>query len=160
MDNTTGTQTTEIVQATQTDTVTKKPFGRPKGSKKKLGLSLAERLKILEKIATSKDPEIKDCDKLGAVKLISDLLGDRVDPNERLLPIYTLRFELENKSGKVSDKSVPDAPNSPSEPVKVILPSPDMPVSVEPVIIQHTESEQDIGDTLKEDETGDLDSIF
>jgi len=138
--------------------------GRPVGSKKKLGLSLVERLKILEKIATSKDPDIKDTDKLGAVKLMSELLGDKIDPAERQLPLYTLRFELDSKTSNNRKQSVDklpmDASNSLSNAILLPDPSPDMPVSVEPVIIQHTESEQDIGDTLKEDETGDLDSIF
>ena len=134
------------ISTVTTDTVTKKPFGRPKGSKKRLGLPLEERLKILKKIAKSTDPEIKDCDRLGAVKLMTELLADKVNPAERMLPVYRLEFVLD-KSGKVSDKSPVTASNPAPEPVKVVDQAPTIPLPN-----YNDPTQDDIGQEIKENE--------
>ena len=121
------------IETTETTIEVKPKMGRPVGSKKKLGLSIKERLKILESIATSKDPNVKDTDRLGAVKLMTELLADKIDPKERLLPVYTLRFELDklDKSGKVEDYMPVTASNSPVKVVEVVEPSTDIPLEPE-----------------------------
>ena len=137
----------------------KPKMGRPVGSKKRLGIPLAERLKILESIARSKDPDVKDTDKLGAVKLMSELLGDKVDPSERQLPIYTLRIELD-KSGKVDNNMPVTAPNSPVKVVKVVEQAPVIPLPDYNDLVQDTLIEQDIGDEIKEQDEKESDSLF
>ena len=137
----------------------KPKMGRPVGSKKRLGIPLAERLKILESIARSKDPDVKDTDKLGAVKLMSELLGDKVDPSERQLPIYTLRIELD-KSGKVDNNMPVTAPNSPVKVVKVVEQAPIIPMPDYNDLVQDTLIEQDIGDELAEEGKEDGNELF
>jgi len=137
----------------------KPKMGRPVGSKKRLGIPLAERLKILESIARSKDPDVKDTDKLGAVKLMSELLGDKVDPSERQLPIYTLRIELD-KSGKVDNNMPVTASNSPVKVVKVVEQAPVIPLPDYNDLVQDTLIEQDIGDEIKEQDEKESDSLF
>ena len=137
----------------------KPKMGRPVGSKKRLGIPLAERLKILESIARSKDPDVKDTDKLGAVKLMSELLGDKVDPSERQLPIYTLRIELD-KSGKVDNNVPVTAPNSPVKVVKVVEQAPVIPMPDYNDLVQDTLIEQDIGDELAEEGKEDGNELF
>ena len=137
----------------------KPKMGRPVGSKKRLGIPLAERLKILESIARSKDPDVKDTDKLGAVKLMSELLGDKVDPSERQLPIYTLRIELD-KSGKVDNNMPVTAPNSPVKVVKVVEQAPVIPMPDYNDLVQDTLIEQDIGDELAEEGKEDGNELF
>ena len=137
----------------------KPKMGRPVGSKKRLGIPLAERLKILESIARSKDPDVKDTDKLGAVKLMSELLGDKVDPSERQFPIYTLRIELD-KSGKVDNNMPVTAPNSPVKVVKVVEQAPIIPMPDYNDLVQDTLIEQDIGDELAEEGKEDGNELF
>lgn len=49
---------------------------RPLGSKNKTGMSFEKRMKVLQKIAL--DPNEKSVDRLNAIKLITDLLQDKV----------------------------------------------------------------------------------
>lgn len=58
------------------NTPAKKPRGRPKGSTKKTGLSFEKRMAVLQKIAL--DNSAKDTDRLAAIKLITDMLSDKV----------------------------------------------------------------------------------
>lgn len=71
---------------------------RPKGAKNKvLGAEFPreQRLKILKKIATSKDPTIKSTDKLNAIKLYTEILSDKVIPEQQDNPITNLKYILD-----------------------------------------------------------------
>lgn len=67
-------------------------MARPKGSKNKQpqGLSLRKRLRLLQEI--SLDLNQKSVDRLAAIKLMSELLGDKIKDNNSVNPITTLKF--------------------------------------------------------------------
>ena len=155
MDNSASVQTTAEI---------KRKAGRPVGAKKRLGMSIEDRLKVLEKIARSNSPDIKDDTRISAIKQITDILADRVDKNERMLPVYKLEFVLDRKVSN-NDKQSPDnkpteASNSPSE-TKLLpetMPTETMPDYNDPV--QDIGIEQDIGDELAEEGKEDGNELF
>ena len=65
---------------------------RPKGSKNKVsqGLPLEKRLKVLQKIIL--DDTQKTCDRLQAVKTMTELMNDKVKTAQGENPITTLKF--------------------------------------------------------------------
>jgi len=71
----------------------KKKYGRPKGRKDGvLGLSLNKRLKELKKIIGN--PAIKEADRIMAVRLMSELMGDRIKTaGEDNQQIVMIKFE-------------------------------------------------------------------
>ena len=90
MDNSIDTTTTPIRNS--------RGAGRPKGVRNPLGMSIKDRLKILERIAKSTDKDVSEADRISAIKQITELLADKINPQERMLPVYMLRMELDRKS--------------------------------------------------------------
>jgi len=75
---------------TGTTPVTKKKTGRPKG-KASAGLSLDKRLKILSKIALSKDA--KPADVINACMQITSLLNDKIKDTESGVQTTVIKFD-------------------------------------------------------------------
>jgi len=67
-------------------------MSRPKGSKNKAGqgLPLDKRLKVLQKIIM--DPNEKSVDRLNAIKLMTDMLSDKVKETQSSNPITNISF--------------------------------------------------------------------
>ena len=68
-------------------------MARPKGSKNKQspGLSFNKRMKVLQTIIN--DSSQKTCDRLSAIKTMTDMLSDKVKENTMENPLTTIKFE-------------------------------------------------------------------
>lgn len=69
-----------------------RPAGRPKGKRSQLGMSLKNRLKTLKELI--ENPNTKDSDRVLAVKLMTELLSDKliVDKGKEA-DTYMIKFE-------------------------------------------------------------------
>jgi hypothetical protein len=154
MDNTASVQTTAIPRKA----------GRPVGAKKRLGMSIEDRLKALEKIARSTNPDIKDDTRISAIKQITDILADRVDKNERMLPVYRLEFVLDRRVSNNSEQSVDNKPTEASNLTANAILSPE-PMPVIPLPDYNDPTQDDMGQEIRENEgeeagEKDSDSLF
>lgn len=128
-------------------TPVKKPRGRPKGSTKKTGLSFEKRMAVLQKIAL--DNMAKDSDRLAAIKLITDLLSDKVKitDDNNISSETIIRFEQAPLIQKIENK--PLIPENNTENIyqnitkKEVIPLPELqpqplpasiPQSLEPIV--------------------------
>jgi uncharacterized protein YjaZ len=70
--------------------------GRPKGAKSRpyTGLSFDKRMRVLQKIIL--DPNEKTCDRLMAIKTMTDSLQDKVKDSSKENPVVNLKFISEN----------------------------------------------------------------
>jgi hypothetical protein len=86
-----------------------KRTGRPRGSKDQLGLPLKKRMKALRSII--EDPNAKESDKVQAVKVMTELLADRIQTAEATKDIYLIKFEEVGKNEDIEPISTPSSNN-------------------------------------------------
>lgn len=96
-------------------------MARPKGSKNKasMGLPLPRRMKVLQKIIL--DETQKTCDRLAAIKNMTDMLSDKVKETKEGLAETVLSFETKintENTEKTIEKTIEN-----NDTIKNILPS-------------------------------------
>lgn len=100
--------------------IKKNKGGRPKGKKNNQGLSLEKRIKVLQRIIL--DSNQKTCDRLQAIKTMTDLLADKVRVTESGSETTIIKFE-ENITKPLINVKNTEQKQPDITPVIVITPS-------------------------------------